>query len=270
MLATMVRDVPIDLDLEAEFTRTPDRTNLRTVFRDWELRDPLRRLEEALEAAELEAIPRPEDVDTIQVKTGAARSPYDIARLKGEYLTLAIAPAGDPRGRADPARAEVALRRLRGRRHRARGGDRRPGAGGPGRRRPRGHRPRRQGAHRRPAEPRLRHRRRRLPARPGPPRLPARRARRGARDRRRRGRRARHHRGPDPRAREPPAPADRRARPPADLLDEIELPLVHVLRETEKAGIKLDTNSSRPSPPGSAPTSSRSSARSGSSPARSS
>ena len=73
LLATMVRDIPIDIDLEAEFTRTPDRTHLRTVFRDWELRDPLRRLEEALEAAELEAIPRPEDVDTIEVKTGAAR-----------------------------------------------------------------------------------------------------------------------------------------------------------------------------------------------------
>src|SRR6059058_5913092 len=35
MLATMVRDVPIDIDLEAEFTREPDRANLRAVFRDW-------------------------------------------------------------------------------------------------------------------------------------------------------------------------------------------------------------------------------------------
>src|ERR1700742_3903445 len=91
-LATMVRDVPIDIDLEAEFTREPDRSNLRQVFRDWELRDPLRRLEEALEAAELQAIPRPEDVETIEVKTGPARSPYDIQRLKGEFLVLAIEP----------------------------------------------------------------------------------------------------------------------------------------------------------------------------------
>src|SRR4051795_13743781 len=74
-LATMVRDVPIDIDLEVELTQEPDRANLRTVFREWELRDPLRRLEEALEAAELEAIPRPEDLDTIQVKTGLARNP---------------------------------------------------------------------------------------------------------------------------------------------------------------------------------------------------
>src|SRR3982750_2000909 len=38
-LATMVRDVPIDIDLEIELTHEPDRANLRTVFREWELRD---------------------------------------------------------------------------------------------------------------------------------------------------------------------------------------------------------------------------------------
>src|ERR1700754_4672381 len=101
-LATMVRDVPIDIDLEAEFTREPDRSNLRQVFRDWELRDPLRRLEEALEAAELQAIPRPEDVETIEVKTGPARSPYDIQRLKGEFLALAIEPPEIPEGELLP------------------------------------------------------------------------------------------------------------------------------------------------------------------------
>src|SRR5688500_11550438 len=67
-LATMVRDVTVDIDLDSEITRTPDRANLRTVFRDWELRDPLRRLEEALEAAEIEAIPRPEAADARTVK----------------------------------------------------------------------------------------------------------------------------------------------------------------------------------------------------------
>src|ERR1700742_4966567 len=91
-LATMVRDVPIDIDLEVELTQEPDRTNLRTVFREWELRDPLRRLEEALDAAELQAIPRPEDVVSIEVKTGPARSPADISRLKGSYLVLAVEP----------------------------------------------------------------------------------------------------------------------------------------------------------------------------------
>ena len=106
MLATMVRDIPIDLDLEAEFTRTPDRANLRQVFRDWELRDPLRRLEEALEAAELEAIPRPEDVNIINVKTALARHPGDIARMKGDELVDHARRRRGPRGRADPARAQ--------------------------------------------------------------------------------------------------------------------------------------------------------------------
>src|SRR5919202_1692116 len=36
-LATMVTDVPIELDLEAELSKVPDRTNLRSVFREWEL-----------------------------------------------------------------------------------------------------------------------------------------------------------------------------------------------------------------------------------------
>ena len=47
-LATAQRDVPVELDLGAELVRTPDRGRLREVFRDFELRDPLRRLEDAL------------------------------------------------------------------------------------------------------------------------------------------------------------------------------------------------------------------------------
>ena len=100
-LATMVRDVPIDLDIEAEFTKVPDRANLRTVFRDWELRDPLRRLEEALFAAEAEEIPRPEAADarTVPVKQGKVA---DVAKLKGDELCLvAIAPEA-PEGELIP------------------------------------------------------------------------------------------------------------------------------------------------------------------------
>nr|MBA2579641.1 DNA polymerase I [Thermoleophilaceae bacterium] len=47
-LATAVRDVPLEIDLEACLARDPDRSRLREVFREFELRDPLRRLEEAL------------------------------------------------------------------------------------------------------------------------------------------------------------------------------------------------------------------------------
>src|ERR687883_241106 len=96
-LATMVRDVPVDIDLEVEFTRVPDRANLRAIFREWELRDPLRRLEEALEAAELDAIPRPEDVETITVATTPG-TPQDVARLPGQELTLIVAPPEIPEG----------------------------------------------------------------------------------------------------------------------------------------------------------------------------
>jgi DNA polymerase I len=101
-LATMVRDVPVELDLEAELTRTPDRANLRAVFRDWELRDPLRRLEEALEAAKVEAIPRPEAVDARTVPVKANASPADVARLQGDELYLvAVAPEA-PEGELIP------------------------------------------------------------------------------------------------------------------------------------------------------------------------
>jgi DNA polymerase-1 len=100
-LATMVRDVPVDIDLQAELTRTPDRANLRTVFRDWELRDPLRRLEEALEAAEVEAIPRPEAADAraMAVKPGTAA---DVARLTGDELALVAQPPEAPEGELLP------------------------------------------------------------------------------------------------------------------------------------------------------------------------
>jgi DNA polymerase-1 len=100
-LATMVHNVPIDLDIEAEFTKIPDRSNLRSVFRDWELRDPLRRLEEALEAGESDAIPRPEAADarTIPVRTGTAA---DVAKLQGDELVLVAAAPEVPEGELLP------------------------------------------------------------------------------------------------------------------------------------------------------------------------
>lgn len=47
-LATIRRDVPVQFDPDAEVSVAPDRSRLREVFRLYELRDPLRRLEEAL------------------------------------------------------------------------------------------------------------------------------------------------------------------------------------------------------------------------------
>jgi DNA polymerase I len=100
-LATMVHDVPVDLDLRAELTREPDRSKLRAIFREFELRDPLRRLEEALDAAESAAIPRPEaeTARTVPVRTGGAR---DLAKLTGAELALAARAPEVPEGELLP------------------------------------------------------------------------------------------------------------------------------------------------------------------------
>ena len=126
-LATMVRDVPVELDLAAELTREPDRSKLRAMFREFELRDPLRRLEEALDAAESAAIPRPETETArkVAVRKGGAGGPAAAERRRAGDRRHG---AGARRGRADPARHGLALGRLRGRAARAR----RRG-GGPGR-----------------------------------------------------------------------------------------------------------------------------------------
>src|SRR3979409_353115 len=54
-LATAQRDLAVEVDIAAEASREPDRSRLREVFRQFELRDPLRRLEEALGSAEAAA-----------------------------------------------------------------------------------------------------------------------------------------------------------------------------------------------------------------------
>jgi DNA polymerase I len=100
-LATMVKDVPVELDFEAELGKVPDRTNLRTIFREWELREPLRRLEEALFAAEAEAVPRPEAADARTVPVRPATT-ADVAKLQGDELYLvAVAPEA-PEGELIP------------------------------------------------------------------------------------------------------------------------------------------------------------------------
>src|SRR3954468_23982238 len=47
VLTTIKRDVPVEVDPVAEAARPPDRSKLREVFREFELRSPLQRLEEA-------------------------------------------------------------------------------------------------------------------------------------------------------------------------------------------------------------------------------
>jgi DNA polymerase I len=79
-LATVQRDLPVEFDLKSEAAREPDRSQLREVFRRWELRDPLRRLEEALGEVELaKAVSSDEVALAGRVRNGSVA---DIAQLK--------------------------------------------------------------------------------------------------------------------------------------------------------------------------------------------
>ena len=73
-LATIRRDIPVDVDVDGRgVAREPDRSRLRDVFREFELRDPLRRLEEVL--GEDEAAPAPRaDHHASRPRSARARS----------------------------------------------------------------------------------------------------------------------------------------------------------------------------------------------------
>jgi DNA polymerase I len=91
-LATVRRDLDVDFDIVAESLHDPDRSRVREVFRRYELRDPLRRLEEALGDPDEAAPPAATEVTlTARVRSGA---PKDIARLgagEGELHVVASA-----------------------------------------------------------------------------------------------------------------------------------------------------------------------------------
>ena len=90
----------------------PDRSKLREVFREFELRDPLRRLEEFLGAEE--AAPAPEASTTVSARVREG-SLADVAGLNGEELVLAVQPPAVAEGELlaiDPTwRFAVAARR---------------------------------------------------------------------------------------------------------------------------------------------------------------
>jgi DNA polymerase-1 len=98
VLATSRRDVPVDVDPLHEAGREPDRSRLRDVFREFELRDPLRRLEEALGSAEA-AAPAPADSRTLVARVRAG-TPADAATLgdRDAWAAVAVRPAEIPEG----------------------------------------------------------------------------------------------------------------------------------------------------------------------------
>jgi DNA polymerase I len=89
VLATMRRDLPVDLDVVEAASLKPDRSRLREVFREFELRDPLRRLEEFLGAEE--AAPAPETSRQLSARVRPGRL-ADVAALKGDELVLVARP----------------------------------------------------------------------------------------------------------------------------------------------------------------------------------
>jgi DNA polymerase I len=86
-LATVQRDVPLDVDPAQEAAREIDRSRVKAFFREYELRDPLRRLEEALGGAELEsAVGEKGGGLKAKVRTGV---PADIPAFAASVLSAA-------------------------------------------------------------------------------------------------------------------------------------------------------------------------------------
>jgi DNA polymerase-1 len=94
-LATAVRDVELDIDLDKCFADAPDRSRLREFFREFELRAPLERLEEAL--GEEDAAP-PERHEQVIEARAVEVSASEVARLDGDRAALAAEREGRPEG----------------------------------------------------------------------------------------------------------------------------------------------------------------------------
>ena len=229
-----------DVDLGRGLDASPTARGCARCSAQFELRDPLRRLEEALGSAE-DAAPA-----AAERRRGAHR---DAARGRAAGRRAACAARRSrwpcarprrPRARCSPTGSRGASRAYAGgaracwsatptapRRVVAALGDRPVVA----------HDAKALGDRARATSPR--HDGRRLPARAGAPRLPVRRARRGARARRRASTTPPAARRAARRARSPPGSARRsRERGLESLLDDVELPLVRVLREMEQAGLQ--------------------------------
>ncbi len=98
-LATAVRDVEVDIDLDGLAAREPDRSLLRETFREFELRAPLERLEEAL--GEDGAAPA-ERVDRL-VRARAREVPLaELGALEGELVSVAALRPGEEPDEAAP------------------------------------------------------------------------------------------------------------------------------------------------------------------------
>ena len=100
LLATAKRDIPLEIDLAAFVAQAPDRSKLRETFRLFELRDPLRRLEEALGADSAAppplATPASGGATAVRLRDGMTLG--DLARLPNAEVAVAVKPPDTPEG----------------------------------------------------------------------------------------------------------------------------------------------------------------------------
>src|SRR3954453_4928509 len=85
-LATAVVEVEVDTDLNGCVDDPPDRSRLREVFREFELRAPLERLEEALGEEGAETLRSRNEIEI--AATARTIAPSELAELNGDLLTL--------------------------------------------------------------------------------------------------------------------------------------------------------------------------------------
>ena len=91
-LATAKRDIEVDVDLDHLITREPDRSRLRETFREFELRAPLERLEEALGEDDAAPAERVEEIVEVPARSVALA---ELARLDGELVAVAALRPGE-------------------------------------------------------------------------------------------------------------------------------------------------------------------------------
>jgi DNA polymerase I len=91
-LATAIRDLEVSLDFEALIGREPDRSRLRETFREFELRAPLERLEEALGEDGAAPAERASEVLRARVRPVPLA---ELGALEGQLVAIAAARAGE-------------------------------------------------------------------------------------------------------------------------------------------------------------------------------
>ena len=91
-LATAVRDVDVEVDFDGVIAREPDRSRLRETFREFELRAPLERLEEALGEDGAAPAERVEEV----IRVPAREVPVaELGGLEGQLVAVAALRPGE-------------------------------------------------------------------------------------------------------------------------------------------------------------------------------